>query len=338
MQIFTKKQPKVAAVGSAEAALARFKKIEDAIAVGVADMQPLIEARIQAETILAGAELALITEQGSASAITAARRRVDESRNAIVDWGRRLANLRAGHAEMGSSLSAQRSELKRELESYKVAAIEEFRGEWNDAVAVFSRLQGRRKALEARIGHPLKLTDPAPIAAELEDRPFLTLDSLDRAIDGIAALARRRRPTMAVADDRIYILRKSMSGLEAGTKLVRETFGDAELATLIDLGIAVPCDDARFSAGIQDAVAAQEQRQTERDAEVTRIARAEAKALVEAEREAARKALRRQYGGWTDQQIQEHLKKHTGQASNLLEYTGERSSLNDVLTTSKRGS
>ena len=309
---FLKNRPAVPAVAKAEAILEKYRKLGISIAAGVADMGGLIAKREAAEAALGVTEVDVATGAGSMAAVTDARKKVDEACGAIEDAGRRLTAIRNAQNACGVELAEVRADLAKQVPAYTKAMVAELTDQWNEAVATFSRLRGRKAAIERLTRTKLNLHEPTVPAIQIDEEPYRITDKVVGALDTIAAKGRRRlrQTSSAVAvDSRVYVMRKSLNGMLAGQRLTRWTFGDQELQELIELGVAIPVDDARQQEGVLAAMRAQDAMEDAHKADVAAEDAARAAAYRQEQAEAQRKALKREFYGMSDDAIAKELRR-----------------------------
>lgn len=265
-----RKSTSLKSLPAAEAVLEQFTKLDQAIGLRVVGLHPLIRQRLEAERELRNAEAAVaIGEQADAQKVQkrAVAARADLDRAADV-----LRGLRARQAALGGELVGAREQLSGEMPEHRAAVAEDFRAEWQKAVASFSAVLSRRAAIE-RICGPLDLPEATAGTCELESevlRPNLALSGLASAIKTLASAADAAKSessitapvlgTVAVLYDatRVYRLTRATRGLEKDMLVVDASFSEGRLRHLVECGWAVPVRDRDVDRGLRDAKEAAE--------------------------------------------------------------------------------
>lgn len=213
---------------AAEAVLQQRAKIVGAIQAEEARLPGLIAARVQAERDLANAEAA---EALGETVDTTAHLRPDVAKAAIEKTAAKLAALRGRLASMAGELASARAAVKGDLPAHVEKLKAEFTSEWLKGAAAFAELQGKRAAIEARIGK-LNLSAPSPAAVELSPaivQPWLAIEALEAAISEVDGWNQSaiwpdldaRSPNARVYDPgAVYAVTSEHAGLPVGSLVV----------------------------------------------------------------------------------------------------------------------
>jgi hypothetical protein len=282
-----------AALSGIDSVLSERAKVQDAIASAVAQLKPLIEARIDAEAALAAAEVeAVLGSDTRAGGVSSASQRVEKACAAIDKQAAKLAALRGRLTQQGTDLARAHQEISALIPEYVANLRSRFREEWADAVTAFNAAIARRKALEMVVG-PMDLSEPGAVAADLGDvsAPHEKLKQISDAIDLMVAWERvahdeiftRAMSTPRSYDPRaVYVINdaKGFDSCVEGDLVVDCTYPRGVLRRLVLAGYAVPYTRPEDKEGLTAAEAAQNRIRKEREEEDKARAERERQALL----------------------------------------------------------
>jgi hypothetical protein len=267
-------------LAEASKVLAARGKLLSAIQAEVDKLGDLLKRRVAAERQLTVAETAAAL--GEQSDVTATQQNVDEILAAIAKQGARLVGLRSALAKQAGELTAARDGIAAALPEHVEAIRSEFEKEWAAGVAVFSALQGRRQALETRVGR-LNLAGPTSTAATLQEEvegPFTTKAAIETAISDVAGMDTFVRsapdPNAAPFDAAaVYRVVSPYSGFAVGSLVMEYSGNPGHIKHLAGIGYVARINDAELSESLNDARQANlrfaaEQRDTEAKAQHAR--------------------------------------------------------------------
>jgi hypothetical protein len=263
-----------------ESVLERRGKLTAAIAETVTkQLRPAVENLFQSQTEADTAEAGLALGDVSAGGLEKAHERVLKARAAVDTIAGKLRALRGTLGALGAELTERYRQVSAELPKHNAKVAADFSKEWNKAAAAFSLVLGRRAAIEAQTGARLQLSEPAPIAVDLEDSiggPKRELDGLKQGIDELAMAYQQATPPMTSPNsptyypDRIYRLvrpARPANDLPAGALVVDASFDPGVLRRLVTFGDAVLASDQIAEAGLVAAGAAAREIQAQTRAE-----------------------------------------------------------------------
>ena len=249
------------AVRAAEATLSAKDKIEKTIAAEVANLQPMLRARLAAERAVAEAEAGIALGELEPGKDTPARKNLAERMEAIDRQGLRLAGLRAKMAALVGPVSESYRTVSDALPEYDQALREAFMPEWERAVAAFSAVLAKRRSLEKFVG-VMNLWEPdadsegssggADVAeAERPHRVVAALSSVITEFAGHSRLASQAQMNRAIDPARppyrpglVYQLVSPFGSIEAGQLAVEASFWPGILEMLAGDGAPLqwlPC-------------------------------------------------------------------------------------------------
>jgi len=242
-------RPKMkAAIKAAEKILGERGRLKAAISSAVEDLRPLIARRLEAENLLAAAEVGAAIAAKPESEIGAARRSVEDAHAGIARQAFKLSALRGKAAEQGAQLADAYRAVKTLLAGHNQEAGERFREEWSAGVQQFSRLLARRAAMERVLGR-MDLPEPAPSpdAVDLGDliAPHRTIEDLRAAVDDLTGMASLAAvPVMAhphiplrhYDPQGVYTLASPFDAIPAGAAVIETSFYPGILGRLVATG------------------------------------------------------------------------------------------------------
>ncbi len=232
-------------LADAQSLLADVEKRHAAVDAGVRDLLPLVQQRLEADRALAEAEAG-----GDDAAINAAAQRLEEARKTLIDAGAKVERQRAALARMADGIIAQHDALRAWLPQHEAAVVEAFTREWNDAIAAFSRVLGKRRAIEQALHRTLDLPDPQPAPVEVEAdvaAPRRALDDLRGWVSRLAGWAEWAvPPAISVPGAEmfdpdpaaVYILARADSNIAAGVPVVAACLPAGRLRRLVAIAEA----------------------------------------------------------------------------------------------------
>lgn len=239
---------------AAEAVLEEFGKVEAAIQGQNARMADVIGSLEQAGSDLQMALTEDAVEGGNGVLTKAAKKRLAEARAEVDLLGEMFSGLRSRAVAVAAEMPEVLANLSPDLPSLNAEVEAGFADEWAAAVEAFSIVLGKRAAIEAVLGRPMNLAEPAPAPTTLDPevaRPKRAVDALQKTL---ATVESRFSPS---TDDlpqpgpyQVFIMRRAVHGFEIGTKVLPSAFPEGKLATLVSANWAVPARDKELKRNL----------------------------------------------------------------------------------------
>lgn len=245
-------------IKAADAVIARREKIRGAIAKDVEALGRLAQKLIDAEQAERDQEVRLALGDDAMEAKSPANPKSEKVRAEIAGYANRLQGLRSAFLGLAPRLNERRRAIAGELPEHNEKVDSDFSEEWTKAVAAFSRVVGKRAAIERSMGRKMNLREPVatiPQAHEIADalRPQTILDQIRDALESLISNPPDRYPDpdngLRPFDPRkVYELTRDFQdtsgpGLQAGTLVVESMLDAGWLDFLAGVGNAVPFVD-----------------------------------------------------------------------------------------------
>ncbi|MCC6861670.1 MAG: hypothetical protein IT158_24080 [Bryobacterales bacterium] len=252
--MFARKKPK--GLEAAQAVMEERGKLQRAIDSSVTDLQEAVTARDKAAR-----DLAIASVSGASEAEGAA---LNQAASRVTATSSKLGVLRDRLVALGPALCQQYDAVRACLPEHRAELLENFTPRWEKACAAYSQVLSERAALEGLLGEPLELGEPQPAPVQLDpnaSRPSGLLAEIRAAIEDTASMREERGRVYAYDPNRpcdplaSYQLVQSACGFPPGSIVVEAMLPPGRLATMIQLGEAVPPQDSAAVAGVQACVA-----------------------------------------------------------------------------------
>lgn len=238
--------------------LARRDKIAKAIGREVSKLGELVERLAAAELRARDIAGRKLLGEATQSENDDGERELRTCRAEIEVSTQDLGALRMQLHGLAPALMERYRALEAEVPAHNAAIEEEFRREWDKAIANFSAALAKRALVEDSIGRKLQLTEPnaasASASAGDSGTPRKTMEELRVKMQSLSAAPSPRNPAFASIlkpyDPRkVYVLRKPFqdsSGplLPAGTKVIEAMLEPGWLDHVVSLDNAFPMEPA----------------------------------------------------------------------------------------------
>ena len=236
---------------SAADILSQYDAVDQTISREVEALQAVISELLAAEGELQAAEVAVAMGEQSADATVKPSKRLERARSAIDGAARRLGGLRARLLGIVQAVPAVYAGAVSQLPEASARIKQKFEAEWGPAAAAFARILGRRAAIEALLGEPLSVPEPTSAAVELEPE----IEGLHRQVGALKSVIERATKHWPksgthreIKPYEVYVMKHESRDFAPGTFVLRCSFPENKLASLVQAEWAVPMRDPAVSA------------------------------------------------------------------------------------------